>query len=132
MRLKKSWLVILIVVAVLALLGKITPTLTESAYARYRASTRAFDVSAVADGVYEGSAFLFPVSVKARATVSGGRLASVELLRHFNGQGEPAEAIVGKVVEAQSLGVDVVSGATHSSLTILKAIERAVSKGVAR
>jgi len=68
------------------------------------------------------------VSVKARATVSGGRLASVELLRHFNGQGEPAEAIVGKVVEAQSLGVDVVSGATHSSLTILKAVENALSR----
>jgi uncharacterized protein with FMN-binding domain len=129
MRLKKSWLVILIVVAVLALLGKITPALTESSYAKYRASTRAFDLSTVADGAYEGKAFLLPDSVKVRATVSDGRLASVELLKHFNGQGKPAEAIIGKVVEAQSLGVDVVSGATHSSLTILRAVEDALSKG---
>lgn len=129
MRLKKIWVVLLIILAALALLGRIAPAATEAAYARFRASTRAFDLSTVADGAYEGKAFLLPVSVKVRATVSDGRLASVELLKHFNGQGKPAEAIIGKVVEAQSLGVDVVSGATHSSLTILKAVEDALSKG---
>jgi uncharacterized protein with FMN-binding domain len=70
--------------------------------------------------------------VRVRATVSGGRIASIEILKHFNGQGKPAEAIVPRVVEAQSLGVDTVSGATHSSLTILKAIENALKKGTKR
>jgi uncharacterized protein with FMN-binding domain len=94
-----------------------------------RASTQAFEVGTVHDGAYEGKAFLLPVSVRVRVTVSGRRIQSIDILKHFNGQGTPAEAIVPRVIEAQSLGVDVISGATHSSLTILKAIENALEKG---
>jgi len=41
-------------------------------------------------------------------------------------KGKPAEAIVDSVVAAQSLQVDIVSGATLSSKCILKAIEVAL------
>jgi uncharacterized protein with FMN-binding domain len=49
-------------------------------------------------------------------------------VKHVNGQGKPAEVITEKVIETQSLQVDVVSGATYSSKVILKAIENALAK----
>ncbi|MBA7580983.1 hypothetical protein ES708_22882 [subsurface metagenome] len=54
-------------------------------------------------------------------------IAGIELVKHRSGQGAPAEMIASKVVEAQTLEVDVVSGATYSSKVILKAIENALN-----
>jgi uncharacterized protein with FMN-binding domain len=55
-----------------------------------------------------------------------GVIQNIDLIKHFNGRGEKAEVIIPKVVEAQSLKVDVVSGATASSKAILKAVETAL------
>ena len=129
MKLKKILVTMAILFIILIASGKVLPLVIDAAYPRMRASTRAFVVGTVRDGVYEGKAYLLPVSVRIRATVSGGRIKSIDILKHFNGQGKPAEAIVPRVIEAQSLGVDVISGATHSSLTILTAIENALEKG---
>ncbi len=129
MRIRKVLVGCTIILVALIAASKVLPLVIDAAYPRMRASTRAFQVGSVRDGTYEGKAFLLPVSVRVRASVSGGRLQSIDILKHFNGQGKPAEAIVPRVIEAQSLGVDIISGATHSSLTILKAIENALEKG---
>jgi len=129
MKLKKILMITAIIVVALIAAGTILPLVIDAAYPRMRASTRAFEVGTVRDGVYEGKAYLLPVSVRVRATVSGGRIRAIDILKHFSGQGKPAEAIVPRVIEAQSLGVDVISGATHSSLTILTALENALEKG---
>ena len=39
----------------------------------------------------------------------------------------PAVAVIDEILKSQSLDVDVVSGATNSSKTIMKAIENALS-----
>ncbi|MDX9957394.1 MAG: FMN-binding protein [Clostridia bacterium] len=130
MKLRKPLVIILVLLAVFFLAGQLLPKITETSYTTMRTSTKAFDVQAVQDGSYVGKAFLMPVSVRASVTVAGGRIVSIELLKHFNGQGQPAEALIPEVVKAQSLGVDVVAGATHSSLTILKALENALSRGI--
>lgn len=80
------------------------------------------NLSEISDGVYEGSCSVFPVSVKVEVTVENHTIKSVDLIEHKNGKGSAAEAIPGIVVEAQSLEVDAVSGATCSSKAILKAI----------
>ena len=129
MKLKKILVTAAIIFVALIAASKVLPLVIDAAYPRMRASTQTFEVGMVRDGTYEGKAFLLPVSVRVRATVSGGRLQSIDILKHFNGQGKPAEAIIPRVIETQSLGVDVISGATHSSLTILKAIENALEKG---
>jgi len=129
MKLKKILVTAAIIFVALIAASKVLPLVIDAAYPRMRASTQAFEVGTVRDGTYEGKAFLLPVSVRVRATVSGGRLQSIDILKHFNGQGKPAEAIIPRVIETQALGVDVISGATHSSLTILKAIENALEKG---
>ncbi|MBU0929065.1 MAG: FMN-binding protein [Spirochaetes bacterium] len=130
-RLTKSTIIIAGAIVVLYGIGRALPE-TEEAYPRMRAAAAAFRLEGVKDGVYEGKAFLLPVSVRVKATVAGGRISSIELLKHFNGQGKPAEAILDEVIARQSLGVDVVAGATHSSLTILSAVEDALEKGKRR
>jgi uncharacterized protein with FMN-binding domain len=85
------------------------------------------DLSQVADGVYAGSCHVFPVTAEVRVTVEDHRISGIELTKHINGRGSEAKVIPGRVVEAQTLAVDVVSGATYSSMVILRAIENALS-----
>ncbi len=101
-------------------------------YAGLKASIDAPALSAVADGRWEGRAFILPVSVRVSVAVSGGKIQSIDLLKHFNGQGKPGEAVIGRVLAAQSVDVDAVAGATHSSLAILKAIADALEQGATR
>lgn len=84
------------------------------------------DVSTVKDGVYEGSYDANVISASVKVTVHEGKIESIELTSHKYDRGGPAIAIVDEVIQAQSLDVDVVSGATNSSKTILKAIENAL------
>ena len=84
------------------------------------------DLSKVADGVYKGSHKVFPVEAEVRVTIENHKIIGIELVKHFNGQGAAAEVIPDRVTEAQSLKVDIVSGATYSSKVILKAIENAL------
>lgn len=81
------------------------------------------DLSRVGDGVYSGTYEAFPIAAEVKASVRDHRIAAIELVKHRTGQGAPAEAICGKVVEAQTLHVDAVAGATSSSRVIQKAIE---------
>lgn len=85
------------------------------------------DMSKVADGTYTGSCSVFPVSAQVKVTVKDHRVTGIELVEHRHGRGAAAETIPGRVVEAQSLAVDTVAGATYSSKVILKAIENALS-----
>lgn len=81
------------------------------------------------DGIYTGSYKAFPVEAEVKVTIDKNKIKEIELVKHLNGQGAAAEILPQKVVEAQSLKVDIVSGATYSSKVILKAIENALAKG---
>lgn len=83
------------------------------------------DLPNVEDGIYEGSYSVFPVSVELTVQVVDHRIINVEIIKHQNGQGTPAEAIAQTVVDQQTLLVDDVAGATYSSLVIKKALEAA-------
>lgn len=85
------------------------------------------DVGRLADGRYEGYYDGGMVKVRVAVTVAAGKIVTIEILEHDCGMGKPAEAIVNTVIAAQSLDVDAVSGATHSSRVILKAIELALT-----
>jgi len=87
------------------------------------------DVSQLDDGIYDGEFRTVPVSARVRVTLLDGRIENIDLFEHNNGRGKPAEAILQKVVEQQSLAVDVIAGATYSSKVILKAIEDALTTG---
>lgn len=85
------------------------------------------DLSKVPDGTYVGSYKVFPISVKVNVTINKHEIVEIELVEHSNGQGAPAEVIPYRVVKAQSLEVDIATGATYSSKVILKAIENALN-----
>lgn len=86
------------------------------------------DILKVPDGTYTSSYKVFPIIAVVKVTTKNHKIAEIELLRHRNGRGTPAEIITDKVVEAQTLEVNTVSGATLSSKVILKAIENALNK----
>jgi uncharacterized protein with FMN-binding domain len=87
------------------------------------------DIASVRDGEYTGSVRILPVTAKVRVTVEGGAVTGIDLVRHFHGPDHGAEEILGRVMAAQSLAVDAVSGSTYSSKVVLKAIEQALKKG---
>jgi len=81
------------------------------------------------DGVYRGNYVLAgsPVKVTLDVTIQNYNIAAIKIIKHFCSPiGKKAEKITGKIIEAQSLNVDVVSGATGSSKAILKAVENAM------
>ena len=122
---------ILIVIALLLLLTGIGAKLLLDSFGRNLeslADTPIADLSltAAADGTYKGSYSAFPVSAKVEVTLAGHRITEIDLIEHRTGQGQGAEILPDAVVAAQSLDVDIVSGATYSSVVILKAIEDAL------
>lgn len=86
------------------------------------------DLSAKADGVYTGGYDGGLVKATVSVTLAAGRIASIRIVKHdCSPIGKKGEAVVERVVQRQTLQVDVVSGATGSSKVLLKAIEAALS-----
>jgi len=85
------------------------------------------DLSKIANGEYRGNSKIGPVKVTLDVYVQNNAITSINIIKHRNGRGEKAEAITSRIIEAQSLAIDGVSGATYSSKAILKAAENALS-----
>ena len=62
-------------------------------------------------------------------TVKKERLESIEILRHENGKGKRAKAIVDDMVRNNDSEVDLVSGATVSSICIRSAVRNDLAQG---
>jgi uncharacterized protein with FMN-binding domain len=84
------------------------------------------DLDKVSDGTYRGQSKVGPVRVTLDVTVKDRTITDIVIVRHFNGRGKKAEAIIPRIINAQSLEVDTISGATGSSKAILQAAERAL------
>jgi len=125
---KHPWLKIAaLVITVIIILGAVTLAFLQAQLDKLtEAQISEPNLSAISDGTYQGSYAAFPVSVTVEVTVNDHEITKIELLKHDNGQGKPAEVIIEDVIEKQSLDVDVISGATYSSKVILKAIEDAL------
>ena len=81
------------------------------------------------DGIYNGEAKYGPVSVIAAVTIQDQRITEINLLKHRNWKGAPAEEpVLVRIIEEQSTKVDAVSGATASSVAIMNAVEDAINK----
>jgi uncharacterized protein with FMN-binding domain len=88
------------------------------------------DLQKIKDGTYEGEYKNFPVIAVVSIKVKNHKITEIEIIKHREGKGEKAEAIIEDVIRAQSLDVDTISGATRSSKCILKAIENALQMGI--
>ena len=87
------------------------------------------DLSTKNDGVYRGFYDLLstPIKVTLNVVIENKKIVNIEILEHnCSPIGKKAEKIVDKIIEQQNLTVDVISGATASSISILKAVEDAL------
>jgi uncharacterized protein with FMN-binding domain len=93
---------------------------------------RDIKIASVQDGSYVGEQNNWPDTAKVEVGVKDGAIVSIKILQHLHGPGREhgAYAIPDRVIAAQSLQVDAVSGATYASKVMLKAIEKALEKGV--
>ena len=130
-RVRKVWIALGIVLALALAIGAFISIKVRRYKEKVRATTiEDVPLSQVRDGVYEGYYDVDLVKARVRVTVKDHRIENVELVEHEHGRGEKAEVLPRKVVEEQSVNVDIVSGATSSSKTILKAIENALRQGL--
>jgi len=124
----KVWIIIGSIVFIIAVVAVVLfPSVEESLNHLASEKIQDINLSEISDGIYEGSCNVFPVSVKVEVAVKNHTITNINLVEHKNGKGYAAEVLPGKVVEAQSLEVDTVSGATYSSKAILKAIKNALT-----
>jgi fumarate reductase flavoprotein subunit len=94
--------------------------------ARLGLTPRALELSMIRDNDYEGSYGKLPVYARVLVRVRDGAIRSIELLEHRHGQGAAGEAVIGRILDEQSLAVDTVGGATYSAKTIVLAVEAAL------
>ena len=127
-----GWIVILIVVGVLAVAAVVAWSRLSSEHREARSlPLSAVDFGRLEDGVYrgsyEGGMYRWRAN-ECQVTVSAGKVTDIQLI----GSGDPGgkntqhEMLYDRVVEAQSLQVDTISGATLTSKAYLQAVENAL------
>ncbi len=87
-----------------------------------------------ADGVYTGEGEGFNDTIRVSVTISGGKIASIDLVEQsdtFAYFSLAWPSIPNTIVATQSTGVDTVSGATYSSRGIIAAVQQALRKAAA-
>jgi uncharacterized protein with FMN-binding domain len=87
------------------------------------------DLSKIKDGNYIGDFNAYIISSKVNVTVRDHTITDIRFIEHKYERGKPAEVLLPRVIAAQSLNVDTISGATNSSKVILKSIENALLEG---
>lgn len=131
MKWKKVILIVIIFAAVVFVAGAVVVSnLSKNLDELTTMEIKDVDLSKVKDGTYTGYYQVLPVDAKVEVTVENHMIKNIRLVKHGNGKGQAAEAIPQMVTEAQSLEVNIVSGATYSSKVILKAIENALIEGL--
>ncbi|WP_193708437.1 FMN-binding protein [Alkalibaculum sporogenes] len=119
-------LIVLILIAIVLVIIGITAYVKSDLKELQQLPISDVELTEVEDGVYIGSYKWSPVYAVVEVTINNHEITQIDLIEHEYGRGAPAEIITQKVVEAQTLDVDIVSGATYSSKVILKAIENAL------
>ena len=128
---KKILLGILVVVLIVAVaLGSYLNRVAHYQQAVEELTIQEIPLDTVADGTYVGSCDVDFIRAQVEVTVEDGQITSIVLLSHENGRGQPAEAVLDRILQEQRLGVDAVSGATNSSTVLKKAVEQALFQGV--
>ena len=88
------------------------------------------DAAAYKDGTYYGSGTGFGGPLKVMVEISGGKIASIQIVENSDGSDyiSKAASLIDSIVTTQSTNVDTVSGATYSSVGIIQAVRDALSQ----
>ncbi len=85
--------------------------------------------SKIADGAFQGGADTTFVKAEVEVTVKDHTIIEIDLLKHENGKGAKAEAIIMDMINQNTYQVDSISGATLSSEVIKSAVSIALEQG---
>lgn len=82
------------------------------------------------DGKYRASAMGYAGPIQVEVTISDGKLADIQVLSHSETPGyyERGLGVISRILNAQSVSVDAVSGATYTSRAIMVAVSKAISQ----
>lgn len=83
------------------------------------------------DGTYQGSGTGFGGTITVQVTVSGGKIASIDILSasaETPSYFAAAKGVISRMISGQTPNVDAVSGATYSSNGIIEAVQNALAK----
>lgn len=125
---RKLWILIIIVVVAIGLFVLISYLISVNNYKK-RVSSLSYsdiDVSSLHDGVYTGECDVDFIYAKVEVEILNGEIVNINLLEHKHDRGKAAEVIIDRIIDKQSVDVDVISSATNSSKVIKKAIENAL------
>jgi len=89
------------------------------------------DLLKVSDGNYIGGFSYGNFTYEVEVLVREHQIENIKILKNRDSKhAKKGEGVVDKVMKNQSLGVDVVTGATTTTKALLKAIENALTKGI--
>ena len=90
------------------------------------------DAAAYKDGTYYGSGTGFGGPLKVMVEISGGKIASIQIVENSDGSDyiSKAASLSDSIITTQSTNVDTVSGATYSSVGIIQAVRDALGQAV--
>jgi len=128
---KKILIIVLVVVAAIIVIGGLVLKTTIDKLDKGLEELMAIEIenvelSEVPNGTYSGAYKQFPIDVEVSVVLRDGKIQDIDILKHVNGKGKDGEKVIDRVMSEQSLEVDTVTGATYSSIVILKAIEQAL------
>lgn len=88
------------------------------------------DAAAYKDGTYYGSGTGFGGPLKVMVEISGGKIASIQIVENSDGSDyiSKAASLIDSIIAKQNTNVDTVSGATYSSVGIIQAVRDALSQ----
>lgn len=89
------------------------------------------DATGIDDGIYTGEGVGFRGPMTVQVTVKNQQIVSIQVVKHRedrNWFNRANDVIPGSIIESQSTDVDLVSGATYSSMGIIDAVKNALEK----
>jgi uncharacterized protein with FMN-binding domain len=127
---RKTLIITFIVLSAILSMGIFSNLQKKSQIARLKnLPVSQINLTGIADGSYKGSFCLKRFCYAVEVTMSSGVISDIVLVSNTKSEyGEKASVIKDRIIEAQSLQVDIISGATISSKSILKAVEKALTE----
>ncbi|RQD70106.1 MAG: FMN-binding protein [Tindallia sp. MSAO_Bac2] len=121
----KYAIIVVVLIAILYPFGRRGYEMYRYTRAIEQISFQGGDIASVEDGIYEGSYDAILIQAHVTVHVEDGVIKDIEY-EHIHERGARGEMVIENVLEEQSLQVDTITGATDSSLVLLKAIEKAL------
>ena len=116
-----AFLLVLLIIVAFMLTSVRSNELSENDY-------DSLDLATIAPGEYYGEESAGLIKVKVKVILRDYEIKAIEIISHRQGRGKAAETITEEMVRENSLSVDAVSGATHSSEVSKAAVFNALSE----